>query len=413
MGKISPLAPKAGFPELNSIDGVRFSSACAGVKYKNRLDVMLAEICDNSSIAGVFTKSATRSAAVIDCQKKLFSVKSSSGPFAIVVNSGNSNAFTGKQGHNAVSEICSKFAQELDIPEKNVFSASTGVIGEHLEWKKIGAVSKELVVGLSPRGLDKAAKAIMTTDTFAKGSSGEFAIDNKTIKISGIAKGSGMIAPDMATMLVYIFTDVGISPSQLQKIVSDLNEKTFNSITVDGDTSTSDSLMVVATGKSGCVINDQNPKQLQQFKQALLRIMRDLAHQVVKDGEGASKFIEVNVSGAPSFSSARKVAKSIANSPLVKTAIAGEDPNWGRIIMAIGKSGAKVDRDLLRVSFGNLLVAENGWVSPSYSEEKAAKYMQNDEILVQVDLGLGSFKSVFWTCDFTQEYISINADYRS
>ncbi|MBC66554.1 MAG: bifunctional ornithine acetyltransferase/N-acetylglutamate synthase [Rhodobacteraceae bacterium] len=413
MGKISPLAPKAGFPELNSIDGVRFSSACAGVKYKNRLDVMLAEICDNSSIAGVFTKSATRSAAVIDCQKKLLSVKSSSGPFAIVVNSGNSNAFTGKQGHNAVSEICSKFAQELDIPEKNVFSASTGVIGEHLDWKKIGAISKELVVGLSPRGLDKAAKAIMTTDTFAKGSSEEFAIDNKTIKISGIAKGSGMIAPDMATMLVYIFTDVGISPSQLQKIVSDLNEKTFNSITVDGDTSTSDSLMVVATGKSGCVINDQNPKQLQQFKQALLRIMRDLAHQVVKDGEGASKFIEVNVSGAPSFSSARKVAKSIANSPLVKTAIAGEDPNWGRIIMAIGKSGAKVDRDLLRVSFGNLLVAENGWVSPSYSEEKAAKYMQNDEILIQVDLGLGSFKSVFWTCDFTQEYISINADYRS
>ena len=413
MGKISPLAPKAGFPELNSIDGVRFSSACAGVKYKNRLDVMLAEICDNSSIAGVFTKSATRSAAVIDCQKKLLSVKSSSGPFAIVVNSGNSNAFTGKQGHNAVSEICSKFAQELDIPEKNVFSASTGVIGEYLDWKKIGAVSKELVVGLSPRGLDKAAKAIMTTDTFAKGSSEEFAIDNKTIKISGIAKGSGMIAPDMATMLVYIFTDVGISPSQLQKIVSDLNEKTFNSITVDGDTSTSDSLMVVATGKSGCVINDQNPKQLQQFKQALLRIMRDLAHQVVKDGEGASKFIEVNVSGAPSFSSARKVAKSIANSPLVKTAIAGEDPNWGRIIMAIGKSGAKVDRDLLRVSFGNLLVAENGWVSPSYSEEKAAKYMQNDEILIQVDLGLGSFKSVFWTCDFTQEYISINADYRS
>ena len=413
MGKISPLAPKAGFPELNSIDGVRFSSACAGVKYKNRLDVMLAEICDNSSIAGVFTKSATRSAAVIDCQKKLLSVKSSSGPFAIVVNSGNSNAFTGKQGHNAVSEICSKFAQELDIPERNVFSASTGVIGEHLEWEKIGAVSKELVVGLSPRGLDKAAKAIMTTDTFAKGSSEEFAIDNKTIKISGIAKGSGMIAPDMATMLVYIFTDVGISQSQLQKIVSDLNEKTFNSITVDGDTSTSDSLMVVATGKSGCVINDQNPKQLQQFKQALLRIMRDLAHQVVKDGEGASKFIEVNVSGAPSFSSARKVAKSIANSPLVKTAIAGEDPNWGRIIMAIGKSGAKVDRDLLRVSFGNLLVAENGWVSPSYSEEKAAKYMQNDEILIQVDLGLGSFKSVFWTCDFTQEYISINADYRS
>ena len=413
MGKISPLAPKAGFPELNSIDGVRFSSACAGVKYKNRLDVMLAEICDNSSIAGVFTKSATRSAAVIDCQKKLLSVKSSSGPFAIVVNSGNSNAFTGKQGHNAVSEICSKFAQELDIPEKNVFSASTGVIGEHLDWKKIGAISKKLVVGLSPRGLDKAAKAIMTTDTFAKGSSEEFAIDNKTIKISGIAKGSGMIAPDMATMLVYIFTDVGISPSQLQKIVSDLNEKTFNSITVDGDNSTSDSLMVVATGKSGCVINDQNPKQLQQFKQALLRIMRDLAHQVVKDGEGASKFIEVNVSGAPSFSSARKVAKSIANSPLVKTAIAGEDPNWGRIIMAIGKSGAKVDRDLLRVSFGNLLVAENGWVSLSYSEEKAAKYMQNDEILIQVDLGLGSFKSVFWTCDFTQEYISINADYRS
>ena len=413
MDKISPLAPKSGFPKLNLIEGVRFSSVCAGVKYNNRPDVMLAEICKDSAIAGVFTKSATRSAAVIDCQNKLSSVRLSSGPFAIVVNSGNSNAFTGKQGFNAVSKICSKFSKELKILETNVFTASTGVIGEPLDWEKIVAVSGELVDGLLPGGLDGAANAIMTTDTFPKGSSREVSINNKTIKISGIAKGSGMIAPDMATMLVYIFTDVRINQSLLQKIVIDLNEETFNSITVDGDTSTSDSLMVVATGKSECEIKEQNHKQLQKFKQALLEVMRDLAHQIVKDGEGASKFIEVKVSGASSFASAKRVAKSIANSPLVKTAIAGEDPNWGRIIMAIGKSGAKVDRDLLAISFGNLLVAKNGWVDPKYSEEKAAKYMQNDEILIHVDLGLGSFKSVFWICDFTQEYISINADYRS
>ncbi len=413
MDKISPLAPKSGFPKLNLIEGVRFSSVCAGVKYKNRLDVMLAEICKDSTIAGVFTKSSTRSAAVIDCQKKLSSARLSSGPFAIVVNSGNSNAFTGKKGFAAVSEICAKFSKELRILKDNVFTASTGVIGEPLDWQKIVAVSGKLVTGLSPGGLDGAAMAIMTTDTFPKGSSRQVLIDNKTIKISGIAKGSGMIAPDMATMLVYIFTDVGISQPQLQKILNDLNKETFNSITVDGDTSTSDSLMVVATGKSECVINEQNHKQLRKFKKALSEIMRDLAHQVVKDGEGASKFIEVKVSGASSFASAKRVAKSIANSPLVKTAIAGEDPNWGRIIMAIGKSGAKVDRDLLEIRFGNLLVATNGWVSPKYSEEKAAQYMQNDEILIHVDLGLGSFKSVFWTCDFTQEYISINADYRS
>lgn len=413
MYKLSPLAPKAGFPELEKIDGVKFASICAGVKYKDRLDVMLAEVCKNSSIAGVFTSSETRSAAVRDCQKKLSSINLSTGPFAIVVNSGNSNAFTGSKGINAVTEICAKYGKELNLSEDNVFTASTGVIGEPLDWKKIATVSTQLVNSLSSDGLKDAAKAIMTTDTYAKGSSGNFLIDDKKIKISGIAKGSGMIAPDMATMLVYIFTDAKISQVLLQKTVSDLNVETFNSITVDGDTSTSDSLMVVATGKSGCVIEEQDYKQLHEFRKALLGVMKDLAHQVVKDGEGASKFIEVKVSGASSFVAARKVAKSIANSPLVKTAIAGEDPNWGRIVMAIGKSGARVDRDLLQISFGNILVAENGWVSPNYSEDRAAKYMKNDDILIHVDLGLGSFKSVFWTCDLTQEYVSINADYRS
>jgi len=413
MSKVSPLAPKNGFPTLFSILGVRFSSVSAGIKYTDRSDVMLAEICEGSSIAGVFTKSATRSAAVLDCQKKLVSESISVGPYALVVNSGNSNAFTGGEGFSAVSRICSNFSAELNIKEKNIYTASTGVIGEPLVWQKIVNVSSKLKAGLSDEGIKGAAEAIMTTDTFAKGSSREFKINNALIKISGIAKGSGMIAPDMSTMLVYIFTDARIDKSLLQNMVSELNEETFNSITVDGDTSTSDSLMVIATCKNGPLINHKKSIQAKIFKDELRIIMTDLAHQVVRDGEGATKFIEVRVTGASSYSSARKVAKSIANSPLVKTAVAGEDPNWGRVVMAIGKSGANVDRDLLKIKFGDVLVAEKGWVSPEYSEEKGASYMQNSEITIHTDLGLGRHKATFWTCDFTHQYISINADYRS
>lgn len=413
MSKVSPLAPKNGFPTLASIAGVRFSNISAGIKYTDRPDVMLAEICAGSSIAGVFTKSATRSAAVLDCQTKLKSESMSSGAYALVVNSGNSNAFTGAEGFLAVSKICSNFSKELNIKEKNIFTASTGVIGEPLAWQKIVKGSSRLKVGLSDEGIKGAAEAIMTTDTFAKGASRKFNINDELIKISGIAKGSGMIAPDMSTMLVYIFTDAKIERSLLQNIVSELNEETFNSITVDGDTSTSDSLMVIATCKNGPVINDKKSPQTKIFKDELRLVMKDLAHQVVRDGEGATKFIEVRVTGASSYSSARKVAKSIANSPLVKTAIAGEDPNWGRVVMAIGKSGANVERDLLKIKFGEVLVAENGWISPEYSEEKGANYMKNSEIIIHTDLGLGYHKATFWTCDFTHQYISINADYRS
>ena len=413
MSKTSPLAPKNGFPVIKSISGVQFSDEAAGIKYSDRSDVMLAYICQGSSMAGIFTKSATRSAAVLDCQNKLNSTKKSEGPFAIVVNSGNSNAFTGMAGFLAVENICSKFSTILKIRAENIYTASTGVIGEPLNWQKIVNVASSLKKNLSSAGIEGAANAIMTTDTFAKGSFKEFKIDKDLIKIGGIAKGSGMIAPDMATMLVYIFTDARIEQALLEAVVSELNEETFNSITVDGDTSTSDSLMVVATCKSGPLIMNKNSTELKVFKEELKKVMRDLAHQVVKDGEGATKFIEVEVIGGSSYASSRKVAKSIANSPLVKTAVAGEDPNWGRIIMAIGKSGADVKRDLLKIKFGDILVAEDGWVCPHYSEEMGATYMQGDEIKIHVDLGLGNHKSTFWTCDLTHQYISINADYRS
>ena len=413
MSKLSPLAPKNGFPTLFNISGVRFSNISAGIKYTDRADVMLVEICEGSSIAGVFTKSATCSAAVLDCKRKLVSESISAGPYALVVNSGNSNAFTGEEGVLAVSKICSNFSKALNIKGKNIYTASTGVIGEPLAWQKIVNVSSRLKAKLSDGGIKGAAEAIMTTDTFAKGSSTEFIINNELIKISGIAKGSGMIAPDMSTMLVYIFTDAKIDKSLLQNIVSELNEKTFNSITVDGDTSTSDSLMVIATYKNGPILNNRKSTEVKIFKDGLKSVMKDLAHQVVRDGEGATKFIEVRVSGASSYSSARKVAKSIANSPLVKTAVAGEDPNWGRVVMAIGKSGANVERDLLKIKFGDVLVAEMGRVSPEYSEEQGASYMQNSKIIIHTDLGLGHHKATFWTCDFTHQYISINADYRS
>lgn len=411
--KISPLAPEGGFPVLPLIEGVRFGAAMAGVKSADRLDVMLAEIAPGSSIAGVFTKSATRSAPVLDCQAKLAVPLDNSKGFAILVNSGNSNAFTGRAGDGSVKAICQTTAKAMNIPEANVFTASTGVIGQPLPHDKITNVINDLQADLDVSHSERAALAIMTTDTFPKAASAEFVVDGKTVTIAGFAKGSGMIAPDMATMLVYIFTDALIDQPDLQRIVSRQNKTTFNAITVDSDTSTSDTLMVAATGKSGVKIAGPASKTGRAFAAALGQVMRELAHLVIKDGEGATKFVEVNVSGATSKPAATKVAMAIANSPLVKTAIAGEDPNWGRIVMAVGKSGAKADRDLLRISFGDILVAENGWVSPDYTEEQGAAYMKNPELQINVDLGLGKGQATVWTCDLTKQYITINADYRS
>lgn len=412
MPSVSPLAP-AEFPTLPSIGGVRFSSAKAGVKYKDRLDVMLAVADPGSVVAGVFTRSATRSANVLDCQAKLALVRGGEG-LAILVNSGNSNAFTGHRGQTSVDALCAAVAAETGIPANCIFTASTGVIGEPLPHERIVNVVGALNAGLDKTALPDAACAIMTTDTFAKGAATEVQIGGNTVKIAGIAKGSGMIAPDMATMLVYIFTDAAIDQPVLQSMVSDLNRVTFNAITVDSDTSTSDSLMVVATGAAGNTpVADPSSADGQAFNTALHNIMLDLAHQVVRDGEGATKFVEVSITGATSTEDAEKVAKAIANSPLVKTAIAGEDPNWGRIVMAIGKSGAEADRDLITIRFGDVLVAENGWVAPSYSEAAGAAYMKQSNLVIGVDLGLGAGAATMWTCDLTHGYITINADYRS
>ena len=402
---ISPLAP-ASFPVVPMISGVRFATVEAGVRYSGRKDVMLAHLQAGTSIAGVFTTSATRAAPVLDCQAKLGG--DPSGEAAIIVNSGNANAFTGSGGAEAVTNICTAVADTLGIAPQRVFSSSTGVIGEALPFEKITAKLSELKEGLSPGKLKGAAEAIMTTDTFPKAAGAQVDIDGKTVSITGIAKGSGMIAPDMATMLVYIFTDAKIAQPDLQQMVSAINDRTFNCITVDSDTSTSDTLIMAATGASNVDVTGNA-----DFAQALETLMLDLAHQVVRDGEGATKFVTVNVTGADSEPDAKRCALSIANSPLVKTAIAGEDPNWGRIVAAVGKSGAKADRDTLSISFGDIRVAENGWVSPSYAEEQGAAMMKQQDIAINVDLGVGTSDATVWTCDLTHGYITINADYRS
>ncbi len=404
---VAPLAPKGGFPDLPVIEGVQFSAIEAGIKYQGRLDVMLAEMAPGTSIAGVFTRSSTRAAPVLDCQDKIGSNANEKAAF--VVNAGNANAFTGSNGLDTVTAITSAVAKRLNMPENRVYSASTGVIGELLPHDRITNKLDELAAGLSPEKIQPAANAIRTTDTFAKGAGATVMVDGKPVHIAGIAKGSGMIAPDMATMLVFIFTDAKIDQPVLQDMLTDLTGQTFNNITVDSDTSTSDTLLLAATGASGVDIDAGNSA----FTQALHDVMLDLAQQVVRDGEGATKFVTVKVTGALSDSEAKTHALSVANSPLVKTAVAGEDPNWGRVVMAIGKSGASADRDLLSISFGDVLVAEKGWVSPDYREEDGADYMKGDDLSISVDLGLGDGKASVWTCDLTHAYIQINADYRS
>lgn len=404
--KVSPLAPEA-FPNLPVIEGVTFAAAQAGVRYQGRTDVMLARLAPGTTMAGVFTRSATRSAPVLDCQAKI-GLESDEGA-AIIVNSGNSNAFTGKNGVVSTRAVTSAVAEALGLSEARVFSSSTGVIGEPLPHERITAKLAELAASLDKGAIASAARAIMTTDTFPKGAAAEIMVEGKPVKIAGIAKGSGMIAPDMATMLVYIFTDAAVDRADLQSMLSELTDVTFNCITVDSDTSTSDTLLLAATGASGAKVT----RETAAFSDALHKVMLDLAHQVVRDGEGATKFVEVEVTGAKSDADAKTHGMSIANSPLIKTAIAGEDPNWGRVVMAIGKSGAAADRDLLTIRFGDLLVAENGWVSPAYDEDKAAAYMKGEYLKISVDLGLGQGKCTVWTCDLTHGYIDINADYRS
>ncbi|MRX49267.1 bifunctional glutamate N-acetyltransferase/amino-acid acetyltransferase ArgJ [Paracoccus sp. S-4012] len=410
---VSPLAP-ASFPDLPVIEGVEFATAAAGVKYQGRTDVMLVRLAPGTAIAGAFTRSSTRAPSVLDCEAKLAAGRASREGAAIIVNSGNANAFTGRRGQEGVDAVTGAVAQALGVPPGRVFSSSTGVIGEPLPHERITAVIGEAAARLAPDGIADAARAIMTTDTFPKGAAAEVQGEGGTIRIAGIAKGSGMIAPDMATMLVYIFTDAAIAPEVLQRMVSRSLGTTFNAITVDSDTSTSDALIVAATGRSPAApIRSARGATGQAFAAALHGVMEDLAKQVVRDGEGATKLVEVRVTGAASDADAHRVAMSIANSPLVKTAIAGEDANWGRVVMAVGKSGAQADRDRLTIRFGELTLARDGFRDPGYDETAAAAYMKRQELVLAVDLGLGQGERTVWTCDLTHGYIDINADYRS
>jgi glutamate N-acetyltransferase / amino-acid N-acetyltransferase len=411
MTKTSPLAP-ANFPHIEPVAGVRFATRGVGIKYKGRTDLLIAHLPEGSHMAGVFTKSLTCSAPVDACREALAVAKGKGR--LIIVNSGNSNAFTGRKGSASVERIVTSAAKTFNCDQHEIFTASTGVIGQALPDGKITDALAELKEELGTATFEDAAKAIMTTDTFPKASSQKVKIGDVDVVVSGIAKGSGMIAPDMATMLSFIFTDAAIAPDVLQSLLSEFTETSFNAITVDSDTSTSDTLLLAATGMAqNPLISDVNDVRLNEFKQALSSVLLDLAHQVVKDGEGASKFITIKVTGAEHNSAAKRIALSIANSPLVKTAIAGEDANWGRIVMAVGKAGERADRDKLQISIGGVLIAGDGEAVEGYDEAPVAAHMKGQNIDILVDVGIQKGEATVWTCDLTHGYIDINADYRS
>jgi glutamate N-acetyltransferase / amino-acid N-acetyltransferase len=409
---VSPLAPKKQ-PHLPPLEGVRFATAQAGIKYQNRTDVVMMVMDEGTQVAGVFTRSKCPSAAVDWCRANLPQGKAR----ALVVNSGNANAFTGQKGKEAVALTAKMAALAAGCDVSEVFLASTGVIGEPLDARKFDGVLSACVKKASGDNWNEAARAIMTTDTFPKVATVTVDLGGVAVTINGIAKGAGMIAPDMATMLSFVFTDAPLAAPVLQDVLSKGVARSFNAITVDGDTSTSDTLMLFATGaaaKRGApTITDANDKRLSAFKRGLNKVLLNLAHQVAKDGEGARKFIRVDVTGAASSKAAKRVALSIANSPLVKTAFAGEDANWGRIVMAVGKAGEKAERDKLSIWFGAHRVAVNGERDTSYNEQEVSAYMKKPELSVRADLGIGSGKATIWTCDLTKAYVEINGDYRS
>jgi glutamate N-acetyltransferase/amino-acid N-acetyltransferase len=407
---VSPLAPKA-FPKLPPLAGVRLATVAAGVRYQQRTDVLLALLAPGTQAAGVFTTSKTASAPVLWCRDKLKGGEAR----VLVVNSGNANAFTGKAGQEGVREIAAEAAAAARCQPQEVFMASTGVIGEPLPTEKITRVLSRLVAEGAAGNWRAAADAIMTTDTYPKAATHTANIDGVKVTINGIAKGSGMIAPDMATMLSFVFTDASLPASVLQECLSAGVGPSFNSITVDSDTSTSDTLMLFATGKGGKhpAITKASDKKLTEFRRALDAVLLDLALQVVRDGEGAQKLIRIDVSGAESDAAAKRIGLSIANSPLVKTAIAGNDANWGRIVMAVGKAGEAADRDRLTISFGGHVVAEKGMRAVRYNEATATKAVSGREVHIAVDLGIGKGQARVWTCDLTHGYIDINGSYRS
>ena len=407
---VSPLAPKS-FPRLAPVAGVTMATAAAGVRYKGRTDVLLAAFDAGTSVAGVLTRSKTRSAPVDWCRRGLDGGK---GARALVVNSGNANAFTGRAGAAAAEATAKAAAKTLGVQPGAVYLASTGVIGEVLPAECLVSAMGGLAADLSPDRWEAAARAIMTTDTFPKGASATAEIAGSKVTINGIAKGSGMIAPDMATMLCFVVTDAKLPGPVLQALLSPAADRTFNSITVDGDTSTSDTILVFATGAAGNVrITEAGDPRLKDFARALESVLTDLALQVVRDGEGAQKLITIDVTGATSAAAARRIGLAIANSPLVKTAIAGGDANWGRIVMAVGKSGERADRDRIAIWMDGRPVAAEGAVHPEYDEAAASAHVRGADVRIRVDVGVGRAKARVWTCDLTHGYIDINADYRS
>jgi glutamate N-acetyltransferase/amino-acid N-acetyltransferase len=410
--KTSPFAPQT-LATLPPIEGVSFATAEAGIRYKGRTDLMLARLAEGTTAAGVLTRSKTCSAPVLWCRENLKGGKAR----AVVVNSGNANAFTGRRGADATRLTAEAAARAVGCTPAEIFVASTGVIGEPLEAEKF----IHLLTGLAQRteadAFLPAARAIMTTDTYPKLATRRVEIDGVAVTINGFCKGAGMIAPDMATMLCFIFTDAAIPAPALQALVTRHADTTFNCMTVDGDTSTSDTCLLFATGAAAArgqkpVAGADDPR-LAAFSGALHDLMQDLAIQVAKDGEGLSKFVTFKIEGAESWAAARRIALACANSPILKTAIAGEDPNWGRVVMAIGKSGEAADRDKLSIWFGPHLVADKGERAASYVEKTVAGYMKNAEIVIRADVGVGTASATVWTCDLTHDYVSINADYRS
>jgi glutamate N-acetyltransferase/amino-acid N-acetyltransferase len=409
---VSPLAPKHA-PDLPPIEGVRISTAAAGIRYANRTDVLLVTLEKGTTAAGVFTRSKCPSAPVEWCRGRIRGGKAR----ALVVNSGNANAFTGKTGREACKFTAELAAGAVGCKPAEVLLASTGVIGEPLPAQRFGGVMEGLVAdGRSDRWLD-AARAIMTTDTFPKLATARAEIGGTTVTINGIAKGAGMIAPDMATMLAFVFTDAAIAAPALQALISRSVVDTFNAVTIDGDTSTSDTLIGFATGTAAArgapKIAQANDRRLRAFRAALEQVLGNLSEQIARDGEGARKLVEVLVEGAVSKRSARRIALSIANSPLVKTALAGEDANWGRVVMAVGKAGEPADRDRLSIWFNGIRVAHRGARDPAYDEAEVSQAMKNPEISLKVALGLGKGRDRVLTCDLTKEYVAINGDYRS
>ncbi len=409
---VSPLAPRKQ-PRMPALDGVRIATAQAGIKYKGRTDLLAMVFDEGTTAAGVFTRSRCPSAPVEFCCANLPGGKAR----MLVVNSGNANAFTGKKGRETTSMTGKAAGKAAGCAESEVFLASTGVIGEPLDAGKFSHLLEGMVRDAAADGWAEAGRAIMTTDTYPKYATAKVDLGGVEVTINGIAKGAGMIAPDMATMLSFVATDAPIEAAALQDMLSRGVGKTFNAVTVDSDTSTSDTLMLFATGasaKRGAPrISDPKDARLAQFRRALNRILKNLALQVVRDGEGARKQVEITVTGAKSARSAKRVALSIANSPLVKTAVAGEDANWGRIVMAVGKAGEPAERDLLAIWFGDIRVAHEGERDSAYSEAETSAYMKREEIAIRVDLGLGRGKATVWTCDLTKEYVAINGDYRS